>query len=189
MLKLKHQYFGHLMRRTDSLGKTLMLGKIKGRRRRGWQRMTWLNGQQRMTWLNGITNSMDMSLSKLRELVMDRDVWLAAVHGLTKSWAWMRDWTELNYKDSWAPKNWCFWTVVLEKTLESPLDCKMIQLLYPKGVQSWLLIGRTEVEAETAILWPPDARSWLNWKDHDAGKYWWWEVKGMTEDEMVGCHH
>ena len=77
---------------------------------------------------------------------------------------------ELNYKESWAPKNWCFWTVVLEKTLESPLDCKEIQPVHPKGEQSWVFIGRTDVEAETPILWPPHAKSWLIWKDPDDGK-------------------
>ena len=99
-------------------------------------------------------------------------------------WMW-----ELDYKESWAPKNWCFWTVVLEKTLESPLDYKEIQPVHPKGNQSWIFIGRTDVEAETPILWPPDARSWLIWKDPDAGKDWRQEEKGMTEDEMVGWHH
>ena len=76
----------------------------------------------------------------------------------------------LDYKESWAPKNWCFWTVVLEKTLESPLDCKKIQPVHPKGNQSWIFIGRTDVEAETPILWPPDAKNWLIWKDPDVGK-------------------
>ena len=83
---------------------------------------------------------------------------------------------ELNYKESWAPKNWCFWTVVLEKTLESPLDCKDIQPVHPKGNQSWVFIGRTDVE--TPILWPPDVQSWLIWKDPDAGKDWRQEEKG-----------
>ena len=96
---------------------------------------------------------------------------------------------ELDNKESWVPKNWCFWTVVLEKTLESPLDCKEIQPVHPKGDQSWLLIGRTDAEAETSILWPPDAKSWLIGKDPDAGKDWGQKEKGMTEDEMVGWHH
>ena len=96
---------------------------------------------------------------------------------------------ELDCEDGWAPKNWCFWTVVLEKTLESPLDCKKIQLVHPIGDQSWVFIGRTDVEAETPILWPPDVKSWLIWKDPDAGKDWGQEEKGMTEDEMVGWHH
>ena len=94
---------------------------------------------------------------------------------------------ELDYKESWAPKNWCFWTVVLEKTLESPLDCKEIQTVHPKGDQSWIF-RRTDAEAETPILWPPDAKNWLIRKDPDAGKDWSWGDKGMTEDEMVGWH-
>ena len=95
---------------------------------------------------------------------------------------------ELDYKESWAPKNWCFWTAVLEKTLESPLDCREIQPVHPKGDQSWVFIGRTDAEAETPILWPPDTKSWLTGKDPDAGKDWRQE-KGITEDEMVGWHH
>ena len=95
---------------------------------------------------------------------------------------------ELDYKESWAQKNWFFWTVVLEKTLESPLDWKEIQPVHPKGDQSWVFIGRTDAEAETPILWPPDAESWLIGKDPDAGKGWGQE-KGTTEDEMVGWHH
>ena len=98
-------------------------------------------------------------------------------------WMW-----ELDYKESWAPKNWCFCTVVLEKTLESPLDCKDIHPVHPKGDQSWVFIGRTDVEAENPILWPPDVKSWLIWKDRDAGKNWGQEEKGTTEDEMVGWH-
>ena len=95
---------------------------------------------------------------------------------------------ELDYKESWAPKNWCFWTVVLEKTLESPLDCKEIQPVHPKGDQSWVFIGRTDVDAETPILWSPDAKNWLIWKDPDAGKDWRQEEQGMTEDKMTGWH-
>ena len=96
---------------------------------------------------------------------------------------------ELDYKESWAPKNWCFWTVVLEKTLESRLDCKEIQPVHPKGDQSWVFIGRTDVETETLILWLPDVKSWLIWKDPDAGKDWRQKKKGTTEDEKVGWHH
>ena len=92
---------------------------------------------------------------------------------------------ELDYKESWALKNWCFWTVVLEKTLESPLDWKEIHPVHPKGYQSWVFIGGTNVEAETPILWPSDAKNWLIGKDPDAGKDWRQEAKGTTEDEMV----
>ena len=96
---------------------------------------------------------------------------------------------ELDYKENWAPKNWCFWTVVLEKTLESPLDCKEIHLgwmpVHPKGNQSLIFIGRTDVKAESPILWPPDAKNWLIWKDPVAGKDWRQEEKGLTEDELV----
>ena len=95
----------------------------------------------------------------------------------------------LDHKESWVPKNWCFWTVVLEKTLESPLDCKEIQPVNPKGNQPWIFIKRTDVEAEAPILWPPDAKSWLIRKDPDAEKDWRQEKKGTTEDEMVGWHH
>ena len=96
---------------------------------------------------------------------------------------------ELDYKESWLTKNWCFGTVVLEKTLGSPLGCKEIQSVHPKGNQSWMFIGRTDAEAEGLILWPPDEKSWLIWKNSDAGKDWRREEKGMTEDEMVGWHH
>ena len=99
-------------------------------------------------------------------------------------WMW-----ELDYKESWAQKNWCFWTVVLEKTLESPLDCEEIQPVNPKGDQSLVFIGGTDVEAETPGVWPPGVKSWLIWKDPDAGKDWGQEEKGTTEDEMVGWHH
>ena len=93
---------------------------------------------------------------------------------------------ELDHKENWAAKNWCFWTVVLEKTLQSPLDCKEIKLVNPKRNQSWIFIGRTDAEAETPILWPLDTKKWLIWKDPDAGKDWRWEEKGITE---VGWHH
>ena len=96
---------------------------------------------------------------------------------------------ELDHKESWASKNWCFWTVVLEKTLESPLDSKEIQPVNPKGNQFWIFIGRPNAEAETPLLWPPDEKKWLIGKDPDAGKAWRQEEKGMTKDEMVGWHH
>ena len=99
-------------------------------------------------------------------------------------WMW-----ELDCKESWVLKNWCFWTMMLEKTLESPLDSKEIQPVHPKGNQSWIFIGRTDAEAEAPILWPPDVNSWLTWKDRDAGKDWRQEEKGMTEGEMIGWHH
>ena len=107
-------------------------------------------------------------------------------YGFFGSCVWM--W-ELDHKESWAPKNWCFWTVVLEKTLESPLDCKEIQPVHPKGDQSWVFIGRTGAEAEAPILWPPDVKNWLLGKDPDAGKDWRQQKKGTAEDEMVGWHH
>ena len=93
---------------------------------------------------------------------------------------------ELDCEEGWAPKNWCFWTVVLEKTLESPLDCKEIQPVHPKGNQSWVFFGRNDAKAETPVLWPPHAKSWLIGKDSDAGRRWGQEEKGTTEDEMAG---
>ena len=96
---------------------------------------------------------------------------------------------ELDCKECWALKNWCFWTVVLEKTLENPLDCKEIKPVHPKGNQSWIFIGKTDTEAELLILWPPDVKNWLTGKDPDAGKDWRQEEKGTAEDEMVGWHH
>ena len=95
---------------------------------------------------------------------------------------------ELDCEEGWTLKNWCFWTVVLEKTLESPLDCKEIQPVHPKGNQCWIFIGRTDAEAETLVFWPPDAKNWLIGKDPDAGRDWRQEEMGMTEDEMVGWH-
>ena len=108
------------------------------------------------------------------------------VYGFPSGHAWM--W-EFNYKESWALKNRCFSNVVLEKTIESALDSKEIQLVHPKGDQSWVFFGGTDIEAETPILWPPDMKSWLFWKDPDAGKDWGQEKKVTTEDEMVGWHH
>ena len=130
-------------------------------------------------------------MTSLDGILKSRDIVLPTVlpsqgYGFSSGHVWM--W-ELYYKESWAPKNWCFWTVVLEKTLESPLNCKEIQPVHPKGDHSWVLIGRTDVEAETRIIWLPDMKNWLTGKDPDAGKDWRWEKNGMTEDEMVGWHH
>ena len=135
-----------------------------------------LLGRKVMTNLDNILKSRDIANKGLSS----QDYVFSSSH----VWMW-----ELDYSESWALKNWCFWTVVLEKTLESPFDCKEIKPVHPKGDQSWVFIGRTDVEAETPILWPPDAKNWLIWKDLDAGKGWRWEEKGMTEDEMVGWHH
>ena len=107
-------------------------------------------------------------------------LWFSSSH----VWMW-----ESDYKESWVQKNWYFWTVVLEKTPESPLDCKDIQPVHPKGNQSWIFMGRTDAEAETPILWTPNAKNRFIGKDPDAGKDWRQEEKGMTEDEMVGWHH
>ena len=107
-------------------------------------------------------------------------------YGFSSSHIWM--W-ELEYKECWALKNWCFWTVVLEKTLESPSGCKEINSVNPKGKTSWKFIGRTDAEAEAPILWPHDGKNWLIRKDHDAGKDWRQEEKGMAKDEMIGWHH
>ena len=132
------------------------------------------------------------SYDQLRQLIKKQKHYFAnkapssQSYGFSSSHIWM--W-ELDYKESWEPKNWCFWTVVLEKTLESPLDCKEIQLVNDKGNQSLIFIGRTDAEAETPILWPPDVKNWLIWKDPDAGKDGKQEEKGMTEDEMVGWYH
>ena len=137
-----------------------------------------LLGRKVMTNLDSILKSKSITLSTKVHLVKG--------YGFSSSHVWM--W-ELDYKECWAPKNWCFWTVVLERTLESPLDCKEIKPVHPKGNQSWILIRRTDAEAEAPILWPPDAKNWLIGKDPDAGKDWRQEEKGTTEDEMVGWHH
>ena len=124
-------------------------------------------------------------MTNLDSILQSRDITLPTkvCHVFASSHVWM--W-ELDYKESQAAKNWCFWTVVLEKTLESLLDCKEIQLVHPKGDQSWVFIGRTDVEAETPIVWPSDAKNWPTGKNSDAGKDWRQEEKGKTEDEMVG---
>ena len=131
-------------------------------------------------------------MTNLDSILKSRDIYFANKslsgqgYGFSSGHVWM--W-EFDYKENWALKNWWFWIVVLEKILESPLDCKEMQPVHPKGDQSWVFICRTDVEAETPILWQPDVTSSLNGKDHDVGKDWGQEEKGMTEDEMVGWHH
>ena len=137
-----------------------------------------LLGRKVMTNLDSILKSRDITLPTKVHLVK------ALVFPSSRVWIW-----ELDYEERWALKNWCFWTVVLEKILESPLDNKEIQSVHPKGNQSWIFIGRTDAEAETPILWPPDGKNWLIWKDPDAGNDWRQEEKGTTEDEMVRWHH
>ena len=127
--------------------------------------------------------------TNLDSILKSKDITLPTNVPLIKAMAfpiWIR---ELDYKESWVLKNWCFWTLVLEKTLESPLNCKEIQPVHPKGNQFWIFIGRTDTKAETPILWPPDAKNWLIWEDPDDGKDWRWEEKGPTEDEMVAWHY
>ena len=136
-----------------------------------------LLGRKAMSNLDSILKSRDSTLPTNIHLVKAM-VFPAVMHGC-----------EFYRKESWALKNWCFWTVMLEKTLESPLDCKEIKPVNPKGNQSWILIGRTDVEAETPILWPPYMKNRLIGKDPDAGKDWKQEERGTTEDEMVGWHH
>ena len=135
-------------------------------------------GRKAMMHLDSILTNRDITLPTKVLLVS------AMVFSSSHVWMW-----ELDYKESWVPKNWCFWTVVLEKPLESPLDCKEIQPVHPKGDQSWVFIGGTDVEAEIPILWPPHAKSWLIGKDSGAGDDWGQEEKGTTEDEMFGWHH
>ena len=131
-----------------------------------------------MTNLGSILKSRDTTLST-KVCLVKAMVFPVVMYGC-ESW---------DYKESWVLKNWGFWAVVLEKTLESPLDCKKIQPVHPKGDQSWVFIGRTDAEAEVPIFWPPDVKSWLIWKDPDVGKDWRQEEKGTTENEMVGWHH
>ena len=134
-----------------------------------------LLGRKAMTTLDSVLKS--------REITLPTEFCLAYCSN-SHVWMW-----ELDHKESWALKNWCFRTVVLEKTLESPLDCKEVQPIHPKGNQSWIFIGKTDAEAETPILWPPNSKNRLTEKDPDAGKDWRQEEKGTAEDEMVGGHH
>ena len=126
------------------------------------------------------------SILKSRDITLPTKVHLVKAMVFFCGHVWM---LELDCEEGWALKNWCFWTVVLEKTLESPLDCKEIQPVHSKGEQPWVFFGRTDVEAETPILWPLHAKSWLIGNDSDAGRVWGQEEKGTTEDEMAGWHH
>ena len=137
-----------------------------------------LLGRKAVTNLDSLSKSIGISLRTKVCLVK------AMVFSSSHVWMW-----ELDYKESRAPKNWCFWTVVFKETLENPLDCKEIQSVHPKGNQSWIFIGRTDAEAETPVLWPPDVKNWLIGKEPDAGKDWRWEEKRMAEDEMVVWNH
>ena len=132
------------------------------------------------------------SFDKLDSILKSRDITLPTKGLSSESYIFsnrhVRMW-QLDSKESWVLKNWCFWTVVLEKTLQSLLDCKEINPVNPKGNQSWLFIGKTDAEPEAPVLWPPDENSWLIRKDPDARKDWRWELKGTSEDEMVGWHH
>ena len=128
-------------------------------------------------------------MTNLDSTLRSRDISLPTKVHLVKAMAFPVWMWELDYKESWAQKNWCFWTVVLEKILESPLDCKEIQPVHPKGNQSWMYTGRTDAETEAPILWPPNSKNQFTGKHPDAGKDWRQEEKGMTEDETVGWHH
>ena len=168
----------------------------------GTQRKQWLTlflGDSKITAESDCSHEIKRCLflgrkvmTKLDSILKSRDITLPTKVHLVKAMVFpivMYGCDELDYKESWALKNWCFWTVVLEKTIESPLECKEIQPVHPKGDQSWEFIARTDVEAETPILWAPHAKSWLIWKDSDGGKDWRQKEKGMTEDVMVGWHH
>ena len=159
-----------------------------GKQWKQWQNLFWglqnheikrrlLLGREAMTNIDSILERRIITLPKSLS---------SQSYGFSNSH--VRMW-ELNYTESWVPNNWYFSTVVLEKTLESPLDCKEIQPVHSKENQSWIFIGRTDAKAETPILWPPHAKSWLIGKDSDAGRDWGQEEKGMTEDEMAGWHH
>ena len=138
-----------------------------------------LLGRKAMTNLESILKSRDITLQTKVHLVSQG-------YSFSSSQVWM--W-ELDYKESWVQKNWCFWTVVLEKTLESPRECHEIKPVTPTGNESWIFIGRTDAEAETQILWPPDVNNWLTRKDPDAEKNWRQQEKETTKDEMVAWHH
>ena len=131
------------------------------------------------------TTNLD-SILKSKDIILLTKCQYSQNYGFSSSHVWM--W-KLNHKEDWVPKNWCFWTMVLERTLQSPLNCMEIKPVSPKRNQSWVFTGRTDVEAETPVLWPSDAKIWRIWKDSDAGKDWKQGEKGTTEDEMAGWHH
>ena len=141
-----------------------------------WGGTYFILGGSKITAGRKVMTNLD-SILKSRDITLPTKVCLIKSYGFSSSPVWM--W-ELDYKESWVPKNWCFWTVVLEKTLESPLDCKEIEPVHPKGDRSWIFTGRTDVEAEAPVFWPPDAKSWLIWKDPDAENDWRQEEKGTT---------
>ena len=165
-----------------------------GKQWKHWQTLIWGGGAPKS--LQTVTATMKLkclllgrnAMTNIDSILKSRDITLPAKVHTVKAMVFPVI-IKLDHKENWVPKNWSFWTVVWEKTLESPLDCKETQPVHPKGDQSWVFIGRTDVEAETPILWPLDAKGWLIWKDPDAGKDWGQEEKGMTENEMVGWHH
>ena len=170
-----------------------------GKQWKQWQTLLWWGGLQKKTADGDCSHEIKRCLllgrkvmTNLDSILKSRDITLPTKVHLVKARVFpvvMYGCWELDSKESWALKNWCFWGVVLEKILESPLDSKEVQLVHPKGNQSWVFIGRTDVEAETPILWPPDVKSWIIWKHPDVGKDWRQEEQGMTEDEMVEWHH
>ena len=150
-----------------------------------WKSLQVMSASMNLKRIKKSDNQTRQHIKKPRRCFANKDP-SSQGYGFSSSHVWL---SELDYKENWVLKNWCFWTVVLEKTLESPLDCKEIQPVNLKGNQSWIFIGKTDAEAETPVLWPPEAKNWLIGKDPDAEKSWRWEEKGTTEDEIVGWHH
>ena len=192
MLSLKHLAWRHLVIPLISREQSVWKGKflLKSSLRKSSFLKDHLSRIETVFWSNVLNGIKRLLLWPIQHIKKQRHQFAiqgpsSQSYGFPSSHAWM---LELDHKESWALKNWYFWTVVLEKTLESPLDCKEIKPVLPKGTQSWIFTGRTDGEAETLILWPPDVKNWLIGKDPDAGKDWRQEDKGTTEDEMVGWH-